>query len=92
MIAKALGELNEHAVFVGGATLPFYLPEVYSSQARPTEDIDIVMEVIGRNKNWLNEKSLRLKGFKHDFLLAKIQVLRFTRAKSILKQHIAIVE
>ncbi len=66
LIAKVLGELNEHAVFVGGATLPFYLPEVYSSQARPTEDIDIVMEVIGRNKNSLNEKALRSKGFRHD--------------------------
>lgn len=66
LIAKVLGELNEHAVFVGGATLPFYLPEVYSSQARPTEDIDIVMEVVGRRKNWNNEKSLRSKGFKHD--------------------------
>ncbi len=66
IIAKALGELNEHAVFVGGATLPFYLPEVYSSQARPTEDVDIVMEVIGQRKTWINEKTLRSKAFKHD--------------------------
>lgn len=27
--AKALEELNEQAVFVGGATIPFYLPEIY---------------------------------------------------------------
>ena len=37
------------------ATLPFYLPEQYWPQARPTEDIDIVMEVMGRTKNWANE-------------------------------------
>ena len=66
LIAKILGELNDYAVFIGGATLPFYLPEVYLSQARPTEDIDIVMEVVGRNRNRLNEEALRLKGFKHD--------------------------
>lgn len=29
VIAKALEELNEQAVFVGGATIPFYLPEIY---------------------------------------------------------------
>lgn len=28
-VAEALGELNEMAVFVGGATVPFYVPEIY---------------------------------------------------------------
>lgn len=66
IIAKALGELNENAVFVGGATVPFYLPNIYASQIRPTEDIDVVMEIIGRNENTINEKKLRDKGFRHD--------------------------
>lgn len=66
IVARALGELNEQAVFVGGATVPFYLPEVYLSQARPTEDIDLVMDIIGRNKNSINEDILRKKGFKHN--------------------------
>jgi hypothetical protein len=35
VIAAALGELNSRAVFVGGATVPFYLPEAYVSLARP---------------------------------------------------------
>lgn len=48
VVATALGELNKRAVFVGGATVPFYLPEAYLSQARPTDDIDIVMEIVGR--------------------------------------------
>ena len=66
IIAKALGELNEKAVFVGGSTVPFYLPEIYLSQARPTEDIDVAMEIVGRNENWINEEKLRQKGFHHD--------------------------
>ena len=45
IVAKALGELNDNAVFVGGATVPFYLPEIYLAQARPTEDIDVVMDL-----------------------------------------------
>jgi predicted nucleotidyltransferase len=66
IIAKALGDLNDNAVFVGGATIPFYLPDSFSSQARPTEDIDIVMEVVGRSQNSINEERLRAKGFNHD--------------------------
>lgn len=66
IIATALGDLNDRAVFVGGAAVPFYLPEAYLSQARPTEDIDIVMEVVGRKAGWLNDEALRAKGFQHD--------------------------
>ena len=65
-VAKALGELNEKAVFVGGATVPFYLPEIYLSQARPTEDIDVTMKIVGCSENWVNEQKLRQKGFHHD--------------------------
>ena len=61
IIARALGDLNNQAVYVGSATLPFYLPEEYWPQARPTEDIDVVMEVTGRTKNWANEEALRKK-------------------------------
>ena len=66
VVAAALGELNERTVFVGGATVPFYLPEAYLSQARPTEDIDVVMEVVGRNAGAINDEALRKKGFQHD--------------------------
>ncbi len=66
IIAAALGDLNDRAVFVGGAAVPFYLPEAYLSQARPTEDIDIVMKVVGRKAGWLNDEALRKKGFQHD--------------------------
>jgi len=66
VVAVALGELNERAVFVGGATVPFYLPEAYFAQARPTEDIDVVMEIVGRKAGAINDQALRDKGFQHD--------------------------
>ncbi|MFZ4404973.1 MAG: hypothetical protein ACOYOK_12790 [Pseudobdellovibrionaceae bacterium] len=66
LIAHALGELNDRAVFVGGATVPFYLPPVFLPQIRPTEDIDVVMEIVGRRTKWINEDALRAKGFTHD--------------------------
>lgn len=66
VVAAALGELNERAVFVGGATVPFYLPEAYSSQARPTDDIDVVMEIVGHNASAMNDQALRDKKFQHD--------------------------
>ncbi len=66
IIAKALGELNDKAVFVGGATIPFYLPEIYQTLVRPTEDVDVVMEIVGKSSNYANEELLRQKGFLHD--------------------------
>lgn len=67
VVAHALGELNKSAVFVGGATLPFYIPQKYWPQVRPTEDIDVVTKVVGRLSNWKQDEVLREKGFKNDF-------------------------
>ena len=36
IVALALEEMNDRAVFVGGATVPFYLPAAFLPQARPT--------------------------------------------------------
>lgn len=66
VVAAALGELNQRAVFVGGATVPFYLPNAYVSQARPTDDIDVVMEIVGRNAGAISDQALREKKFQHD--------------------------
>lgn len=46
LVAKALEELNEQSVFVGGATLPFYLRKEQKSDARATEDVDVVLNIV----------------------------------------------
>jgi len=66
IIAQALGELNDNAVFVGGATVPFYLPDAYLSAARPTEDVDVVLKIVSYIKNKEVEETLRTKKFTHD--------------------------
>jgi hypothetical protein len=66
VIASALDDLNAKFVFVGGSTLPFYLPQAMKATARPTEDIDVVVEIVGRAKKADFEEALRKKGFKND--------------------------
>lgn len=66
IIAQALGELNDKAVFVGGATVPFYLPDAYLSAARPTEDVDVVLEIVSSIKSKEVDEILRTKKFTHD--------------------------
>jgi hypothetical protein len=66
LIAKSLGEINDKAVFVGGSTVPFYLPEEMMAIARPTDDIDVVIEMINPLERVRVEEQLRAKGFKND--------------------------
>jgi hypothetical protein len=65
-VAHALDDLNDRAVFVGGATLLLYIPEVYWPQSRATEDVDVVMELLTPAQNWDNETLLRKLGFVND--------------------------
>jgi hypothetical protein len=66
VIASALDDLNTKFVFVGGSTLPFYLPQAMRAAARPTKDIDVVVEIVSRAKKADFEEALRKKGFKND--------------------------
>ena len=44
-IARALGDLNDHVVYVGGAVAGLYIDDPGAPEARPTKDIDIVVEI-----------------------------------------------
>jgi hypothetical protein len=65
-IASALSKIQESFVFVGGASLPFYLPPQYVSEARPTNDIDVVLEVLTRIDATRLEKELLRNGFDNE--------------------------
>lgn len=45
-IARALGELNQQVVYVGGAILSLYITDESAEDVRPTGDIDISMEIV----------------------------------------------
>ncbi len=44
-IAHALGDLNDHVVYVGGAVAGIYVDDPGAPEVRPTKDIDIVLEI-----------------------------------------------
>ncbi|GAB4037421.1 hypothetical protein [Spirosoma gilvum] len=66
-VASTLAELNEKVVFVGGAGVGLYSTESTSSQPRPTDDIDVVVEVAtyAEFSNQI-ESRLRQLGFTND--------------------------
>jgi predicted nucleotidyltransferase len=65
MVYDALEEIAGEVVFVGGATVSLYADRP-AGESRPTEDVDILVEVAGR-KGYANiEDKLRKKGFAHD--------------------------
>ena len=64
-VYHALGELKDKVVFVGGATVSLYADAV-SEEIRPTEDIDIVVEIWARNDYYKIDERLRQLGFVND--------------------------
>ena len=61
----ALEELAQEVVFVGGATVSLYStrPE---TETRPTDDVDIVVEIMHYKDYSVIEEKLRSKGFVND--------------------------
>lgn len=44
-IAKALGDLNNEVVFVGGAMVSLYIDDPAAEDIRPTKDIDLAFQI-----------------------------------------------
>jgi hypothetical protein len=65
-VAKGLSPLKSEVVFVGGAILALYLDDPAMPEIRPTNDVDCVVELVGRSAYHALEKRLRTLGFKHD--------------------------
>lgn len=45
IIAEALGELCDRVVFVGGSVSQFYCDDMASSEPRPTDDVDCIVDL-----------------------------------------------
>ncbi len=65
-IAEGLGELNQEMVFVGGATTGFYVTNPGAPEARPTMDVDCIVELASYAKLAELETKLTKMGFQHD--------------------------
>jgi hypothetical protein len=64
--AEALGELVDEVMFVGGATVELWLTRPSSMEVRPTEDVDVVVEVTTRAAFHEFEAKLRQRRFAED--------------------------
>ncbi len=60
-VARALGELNEKVVFVGGATISLY--SRVAIEPRQTDDIDVIVEILNYSARAALEEKLREIGF-----------------------------
>ncbi len=64
-VCNLLGPLNKDVVFVGGAVLSMY-SEYSDPVTRPTEDVDIVIEIWSYAEYTLLDEKLRKLGFLND--------------------------
>lgn len=64
-VSNALGELRDQVVFVGGATISLY-PDRRVFEARPTDDVDVIVEIMSYPERAALEEKLRANGFTHD--------------------------
>lgn len=64
-VAYALDNLKEKVVFVGGATISLY-PDRQVFEVRPTDDVDVIIEIFSYFERAELEEKLRAIGFSHD--------------------------
>src|SRR5690606_5409755 len=65
VVNNALQELRDHVVFVGGATISLYADRPVL-EVRPTDDIDVIVEVLNYKQRQQLEERLREIGFTND--------------------------
>jgi hypothetical protein len=65
-VAKALKELKDQMVFVGGAVISLYADDSAADEIRPTADIDMTIKLLNF-KNWVDvQERLAVLGFYPD--------------------------
>ena len=64
-VANALGSLNKKIVFVGGATISLY-PDRPVFEIRPTDDVDVIIEILNYQDRTALEQRLLEIGFSPD--------------------------
>lgn len=65
-VAKKLDSLGLNYAFVGGSIVEFLLDNPGLTPVRPTDDLDIIVEVLANHRYSDVEQTLRAAGFQHD--------------------------
>lgn len=64
--ADALDEILDEVVFVGGATVELWVTDPAAAEFRPTNDVDVIVEITSRHAYYELEDRLRELGFVND--------------------------
>jgi len=65
-VARALGDVRDQIVFVGGATVQLYVTSLSAPEARPTMDVDCIVATASRTRYHELEQVIRSRGFRND--------------------------
>jgi predicted nucleotidyltransferase len=65
-VSSALQKKELAVVFVGGATASLYADIDFREEVRPTDDVDVVVEIATYKNFYATEEKLRELGFKND--------------------------
>ncbi len=65
-VSNALAKLETPVVFAGGATVSLYADIDFREEARPTDDVDVVLELVAYKNYAAVEVQLRAIGFVND--------------------------
>lgn len=65
-VANALGEWKDKVIFVGGATVSLYASRPLAVSIRPTDDVDVVVELVSTKEFYNLQDHLLKQGFKND--------------------------
>ncbi|HVV90446.1 MAG TPA: nucleotidyl transferase AbiEii/AbiGii toxin family protein [Solirubrobacterales bacterium] len=63
LAAAALADLPDEVAFVGGATVELWATDEAAPEFRPTEDVDVIVEIATRSAYYRFEDRLRETGF-----------------------------
>lgn len=64
-VYNSLGDLKDKVVFAGGAAISLY-PDRVAFEPRPTDDVDVLIELLNYTDRAQLEEKLRFLGFDHD--------------------------
>lgn len=65
-VANALGDWKNKVVFVGGATVSLFASRPLAVSVRPTDDVDVVVELVSTSEFYDLQEHLLKLGFKND--------------------------
>jgi predicted nucleotidyltransferase len=72
VLAEAFSKLKNKVVFVGGAVVELYCDDPARGEVRPTDDVDVVVELVNLGSYATLEEDLRAIGFNHDMFSSVI--------------------